>query len=293
MNYRQFVSAVEARVKQQMKEGMSVCIRTTVKNNGKSRIGITVSEKGINISPTIYLEEYFEQYQKHHSLDRIAKSILKLYQEVRVERAWETSVLQSFQKMQSKIVYKLIHAEENEELLEQIPHVCVLDLAIVFYVLLDVNDSGTATILITDDIVKMWGVKKDVIYKIAHQNTKKLLPPEFQTMRSVVAELLDERADEQEGEDCMYVLTNEIRSFGAACMLYDKVLEDIGNQLGENYYVLPSSVHEVIIVPESKSPNRIDLEEMIEEINDTQVEEEEVLSYRAYYFSRKENRLIL
>lgn len=49
----------------------------------------------------------------------------------------------------------------------------------------------------------------------------------------------------------------------------------------------------LIIVPESKSPNRIDLEDMIEEINDTQVEEEEILSYRAYYFSRKENRLIL
>ena len=77
-----------------------------------------------------------------------------MYQEVRIEHAWETSVLQSFSKMQQKIVYKLIHAEENAELLEQIPHMCVLDLAIVFYVLLDVSKSGTATILITDDIVK-------------------------------------------------------------------------------------------------------------------------------------------
>ena len=293
MNYQQFVSAVEVRIKQQVKEGMSVCIQTTMKNNGKNRVGIMVSEKGINVSPTIYLEEYFQQYQKHQSLDRIVKSILKLYQEVRIEHAWETSVLQSFSKMQQKIVYKLIHAEENAELLEQIPHMCVLDLAIVFYVLLDVSKSGTATILITDDIVKMWGVEKERIYNIAHQNTKRLLPPEFQTMRSVVAELLGEETNDQEGEDFMYVLTNEIRSFGAACILYDKVLEDIGNQLGENYYVLPSSVHEVIIVPESKSPNRIDLEDMIEEINDTQVEEEEILSYRAYYFSRKENRLIL
>ena len=276
MNYQQFVSAVEVKVKQQVKEGISVCIQTTMKNNGKNRVGIMVSEKGINVSPTIYLEEYFQQYQK-----------------VRIEHAWETSVLQSFSKMQQKIVYKLIHAEENAELLEQIPHMCVLDLAIVFYVLLDVSKSGTATILITDDIVKMWGVEKERIYNIAHQNTKRLLPPEFQTMRSVVAELLGEETNDQEGEDFMYVLTNEIRSFGAACILYDKVLEDIGNQLGENYYVLPSSVHEVIIVPESKSPNRIDLEDMIEEINDTQVEEEEVLSYRAYYFSRKENRLIL
>ena len=59
MNYQQFVSAVEVRIKQQVKEGMSVCIQTTMKNNGKNRVGIMVSEKGINVSPTIYLEEYF------------------------------------------------------------------------------------------------------------------------------------------------------------------------------------------------------------------------------------------
>ena len=103
MNYQQFVSAVEVKVKQQVKEGISVCIQTTMKNNGKNRVGIMVSEKGINVSPTIYLEEYFQQYQKHQSLDRIVKSILKLYQEVRIEHAWETSVLQSFSKMQQKI----------------------------------------------------------------------------------------------------------------------------------------------------------------------------------------------
>ena len=82
-------------------------------------------------------------------------------------------IAELFKNAAKKIVYKLIHAEENAELLEQIPHVCVLDLAIVFYVLLDVSKSGTATILITDDIVKMWGVEKEKIYNIAHQKHEK------------------------------------------------------------------------------------------------------------------------
>lgn len=293
MNYQQFVCAVERKVKQQMTEGMSVCIQRTTKNNGKVRIGIMLSEEGSNVSPTIYLEEYFDQFQKHKSIDQVVKNIWRLYREVRIEHTWETSILQSFSKTRQKIVYKLIHAQENEELLKTIPHVLYLDLAIVCYILLDISESGTATILITNEMMKMWKIEKEMLYSIAHQNTKKALPAEFKTMRAVVAELLGEESKPGEGEDLMYVLTNEIRSFGASCILYDKVLEDIGNQLGENYYVLPSSVHEVIIVPESKSPNRADLEDMIEEINDTQVEEEEILSYRAYYFSRKENRLIL
>lgn len=293
MNYQQFVCAVEQKVKQQMREGMSVCVQRTIKNNGKVRIGIMLSEEGSNVSPTIYLEEYFDQFQKHKSIDQVVKNIWRLYREVRIEHTWETTILQSFSKTRQKIVYKLIHAQENEELLKTIPHVLYLDLAIVCYILLDISESGTATILITNEMMKMWKIEKELLYSIAHQNTKKALPAEFKTMRSVVAELLGEENQLGEGEDLMYVLTNEIRSFGASCILYDKVLEDIGNQLGENYYVLPSSVHEVIIVPESKSPNRADLEDMIEEINDTQVEEEEILSYRAYYFSRKENRLIL
>lgn len=294
MNYQQFVSAVEQLVKQQISDNMSVGVHTTLKNNGKSRVGIIVSEKGMNVSPTIYLEEYFEQFQREHSLDTIVKSILKLYQEIRVEQVWDTERLQEYACVRSKVVYKLIHAEENTELLEQIPYIPYLDLAIVFYILLDANRFGTASILLTNELMELWGVEKEELYKTAHQNTKRLLAPEFRTMQSVVKELMGEQEqDEEKTEDFMYVLTNRFRSFGAACILYDGFLETVGNQLEENFYVLPSSVHEVIIVPESKSPNRVDLEEMIEEINHTQVEEEEILSNRAYYFSRKENRLIL
>ena len=132
----------------------------------------------------------------------------------------------------------------------------------------------------------------ETLHQTAFSNIKTLLPAELKTMNVVIHELLEEPFDESE-EDCMYVLTNPIRTFGAACILYEGVLEDIGNQLNENFYILPSSIHEVIIVPESKSPNRVELEEMIHEINETQVAVEEVLSDKAYYYSRKEKRLIL
>lgn len=293
MNYQQFVSAVERRVRQQLGSGMSVCVHTVLKNNGKTRVGLNLSENGINIAPTIYLEEYFQQFQKNQSLDYIVRQIITVYREVRCQHSWETEPFQEYARMYHKIVYKVVHAEKNRELLREIPHVLYLDLAIVFYVLLEASESGTVSILITKEMMKIWGVDKEKIYEAAKKNTRKLLTAEFRTMRSVMKELLGEEEEDEEGEDLMYVLTNHIRSFGAACILYDNVLEDIGNQLNENFYVLPSSVHEVMIVPESKSPNRLELEEMIAEINDTQVEAEEILSYRAYYFSRKENRLLV
>lgn len=291
MNYQQFVGVVEEKVRQAMPDGTSVYVHKTMKNNGTSRVGLTVTEEDINISPTIYLEEYFEKFQKKESLESIVQHILSVYRDVRVEHSWETEQLKDYESMKEKIVYKLIHAEKNKELLENVPHIPYLDLAVVFYALLEIHLSGTATLLITNDILKLWGVQTVQIYRDAVWNTPRLLAPEFQTMRDVIADILGE-TNREEGDDFLYVLTNRLRSFGAACMLYEHVLEDIGNQLGENFYVIPSSVHEVLIVPESKSPNRSDLEEMIEEINDTQVAEEEILSYRAYYFNRKENRFI-
>lgn len=293
MNYQQFVSAVEEKVKKEMQTGMSVYVHTAMKNNGKNRVGITVTENGVNISPTIYLEEYFEQFQRNRPLEEIVSSILEVYREVKLEHSWETDVLRHYEKIRGKVVYKLVHMEKNRELLKTVPYIPYLDLAIVFYVLLEINLSGTATLLITDDILKLWGVKKERVYEDARVNTPKLLPVEFKTMKSVVAELMEDFQVTESEEDYMYVLTNNLRSFGATGILYENVLQEIGEKIGENYYVLPSSIHEVILVPESKSPSRIYLEKMIEEINDTQVEDEEVLSDRAYYFSIKENRLIL
>ena len=99
---------------------------------------------------------------------------------------------------------------------------------------------------------------------------------------------------EWEGErEILYVLSNRLRSFGAAAVLYEERLEMIGEVLGENYYVLPSSVHEVIIIPESDAPGQKKLSEIVTEINETQVDDEEVLSNNAYYYDREKRELVL
>ena len=116
-----------------------------------------------------------------------------------------------------------------------------------------------------------------------------LLPDEFQTMRAVIEELTG--MEETGKEDRMYILSNEIRSYGAAAILYEGRLEKIGDYLKENYYVLPSSVHEVIIVPESEAPGQAELSRLVKEINETQVDPEEVLSNHAYYYDRKQKKL--
>lgn len=249
-------------------------------------------QEGVNVSPTIYLEECYEQFQEGKTLEQITEQILRLYREVRFKDSWAGDYIQSFEKIKHMIMYKLINRRKNEKILQDTPYIPFQDLAVVCYALLEMNRKGTATMLVKDEHLKMWDVTKEDVFTQAEENSRKLLPVEFSRMKDVIAEMLELDLEESDEEDFMYVLSNESRSYGAACMLYEGVLEMIGKELGENYYVIPSSVHEVIIIPESRAPEKEEIEEMIAEINETQVEEEEVLSDRVYYYSVKEKRLI-
>lgn len=166
MNYQQFIEEVERRVKEKIKgnETITVYIHTAVKNNGKERKGITVSEKGIHISPTIYLEEYFQQFQEGKPIEKIVEKILQLYEEVKCSHPCEESLLQNYEELKGKFACKLIHRGKNEKLLNDIPYVPWMDLAIVVFVLLEVSPYGTATVLVRKEHLEIWGLTEAQLF---------------------------------------------------------------------------------------------------------------------------------
>lgn len=293
MTYYQFIHAVEEKIKKEVKEERKISVHTNIKNNGVKRTGIMISENGINISPTIYLEEYFQQFKRGYPLELIVKDILSLYEKIRFQNSWkEGEKVKSYDFVKGRIIYRLVNRERNRKLLEDVPYKEYLDLAIVYYVLLEMDEYGMASMLVRREHLKMWKVSEEDIYYRACKNTQKLLPYDFSTMRSVIMELLEIGREIEEQTGKMYILSNVMRSYGACAMMYQDLLRKIGEELEENYYILPSSVHETIIVAESEAPGKEELCEMIEEINETQVEEEEVLSNRAYYYECDTGKLL-
>ena len=179
------------------------------------------------------------------------------------------------------------------------PHFPCLDLAIVFHVLVDMKEEDRiATMLVRNEHLKWWKVTREEIYREACANTQKLLPERFTTLYALLAgsgegaDALEKEPGEEPGCS-MYVLSNCIRNFGAAAVLYRNVLKNIGKYLEEDFYVLPSSVHEVIIVPDSSAPSWQETAAIVKEINETQVREEEVLSDVPYHYRREEDRLAM
>lgn len=293
MNYQEFIYSVECAVKKDLPENFSAQIHNVTKNNGNERVGLAITGEESNLSPTIYLEEFYEKYQEGETIEEIVEQIFLIYHDVKVNTRWEPKSLLDYEAVKDKIAYKLINAKKNEEMLETTPHRTILDLAIVCYVLLEIDEMGTATVLVTEDILRLWDIDEDTLFERAKHNTQRLLPEQFCAMKAILMEFCDGSMKLPEESDGLYVLTNERKHLGAICMLYPEVLKNIGKQLGENYYIIPSSIHEVIIVPEHFSPGREGLKEMIAEVNETQVEAEEVLSNVPYYYDRNEERLVL
>lgn len=302
MDYQEFLCAVKEELNKRLEGGVKASIYTAVKNNGSIKKGVLIETPDDNTAPAMYLDEFFERFQKGEDIKQLAQEVLVFYENIRIKGTWNCDSFQNYEKIRDKVLFRLINTEKNEGILKYIPHIQVLDLSVVFYILLESGESENATVQIRNEHLKLWGIQKEALYHSAVENASKLLPAEFFTMRHAVEEMLECEFTQEENlldsrddnvQDVMYILTNSIRSYGAACMVYPHVLEMIGGMLKENFFVLPSSVHEIIIVPESKGIDEEEMSEMVNEINEAQVAPEEVLSNHAYFYQREGGKLMM
>lgn len=303
MDYREFADAVQKQMSQVMTGGEKVSLYTAVKNNEQERTGILIETPGINLSPTIYLEEYYESYRKGRPIEQIVSELTDFYDSIRKEESWDCERILTYEGVKDRIVFKLINTAKNRRFLGTVPHRMFLDLSIVFYVLIEATGEGTAAMVVSNQHVKRWGVCTEVLWSDAVRNVGRLLPAELVTMNYALKEMLMKSAgstmkepenllvDSDRERDGMYVLSNNTKNYGAACIAYPHVMEMIGEVLKQDYFILPSSIHEVVIVPYTREISRAEMDDMVRDINETQVAEEEVLSNHVYLYERSTGRL--
>ena len=183
---------------------------------------------------------------------------------------------------------RLVNYKQNEKMLQEVPHFRDHDLAIIFYCLLHANKENNAHILIHNSHLDIWKISKEALYQVAKKNTPKLLPHQLMPLTEVLLQshyICDEDIDKNDPQ--IYILTNNYRTNGATALLYE-LLSQIADSFEKDLLILPSSIHEVLILPiDSISKSTLDhYGTFIREINETQLADDEVLSDHAYYFQR-------
>ena len=289
MEYREFLENVRKEVESRYDSNVSVTLNHVMKNNGTELDGITIMEKDKNIAPTIYINSFYDRYREGVSLKAVVSEIIRIYNQNKNSININADYFENYENVRKTIVYKLVNYQKNKKLLEDVPYKRVLDLAVVFYCLIEQRKGVSATALIHNEHLRIWNVTEDEIYNDALKNTPVLLAGSIVPMSKILSEIAgtapvdnDEKVCEYTGEDILYVLTNSSRVNGAACILYDNLLKKFANDVHSDLYILPSSVHEVIIVPKKNAFDKSELADMVREVNEQGVSQDEILSDNEY-----------
>lgn len=305
MNYGEFLEYVRDGISKILGEESNVYVHKVLKNNNIELDALAVTQPGSNVSPTIYLNEYYNDYLDGMKLGEIVNDIYDLYEEHRGKMEFDIEIFKDFEKIKKRIAFKVINAASNQKLLEDVPNIPLLDLAIVFYFIVDSDFLGSATALIHNMHLELWNINEKELYKIAMENTPKILNYELRNMNEIIREMISseikgeipdiafKEVEDSKGRIKMYVLTNSQKVNGAACILYDGILANFASKHGKDLYILPSSVHEVILVLDEDEIKKEDLDNMVREVNRIEVDEGDILSDHAYIYRKDINQICM
>ena len=279
----------------------SVMVHKVTKNNDLVLTGISIRSREVNIAPTIYMDDYYNNYKNGRPVMEIIAEIENIYNTYKLEHNFDVNNITDFNHVQGKICYKLVNKDKNKELLSDAPYIQFHDLAIVFYVVVSEDSDRTGTITVRNNLMEMWG-NPDIneLYRIAKNNTQKRYKGSVFNMIEIMGEIISHNVDNIEPnivddffemnftyEDNMipmFVATNNKKINGAGVILYEGLLKAFAEKIGSDFYILPSSIHEVIFVPANGDMDVRYLIQMVKEVNATEVSPSEVLSDNVYKY---------
>ena len=274
--------------------GYTVSEVSVDKNNGVCLDALLIKKKGINLSPTIYLNSYYEDYLDGECLREGAARLVRDYMAALPDEGIDISFFEDYEEVRKRLAFKLISSELNEELLENIPHLPFLDMEIAFYYSVDVGKMDGGAILIRNSHMEHWGVKTEDLMRDSLKNAPRILPGTHREICDLMETMCPEKSgmltDELKGLN-LYVLSNERMTLGAAVILYPGMPEEVAQLLGSGFYIIPSSIHEVIVVSDKNETDITYLKDMIKVINRTQVAPQDVLSDSLYYFDAETGKI--
>lgn len=260
------------------------------------------SQDDIIVSPTVYINEMYEKYQKTGDLSFVFTTTARL-----VERALaEKPVIPDFAEMKNKIVFQLVNTAQNKTLLKDLPHRKFLDLSVIYRVVIEEDKNGMKSSVVRHDLARTLGLTEEKLFALAMENTRKMFPTVVRNLSEVLREMMIEDGmppelanmmfsdDQPDGCPTLFIISNTSKMYGAAVILYEDVLRELAGRFDSDLYILPSSIHEVMAVPivdDMQTPE--ELSEMVTSINTEQVDIEDRLSNLVYRYDKASGKIVI
>ena len=291
MNLQEFIELLKEKVSDILGPEYEIDSRRIEKNNSIEYDCLSISHDNCNISPNIYVNSMFLEYKNGHSIDALAQWAVKQYRECLKSIDDTNCMFLNTENAEEKVILRLVNYAKNKKMLAKCPHDKVRDLAVTYhFVLSNDNEKGISTFRIDYDNMKYLNLTEESIREHARKNTERLFPAIFEKVEYLVKSSIESGVIPH-GHNIpffdgipMYLLTTTSGLNGAGCILYDGMLERIHKSIGSDYYIIPSSINEIIIVPADIGMGEDVLNDMLRSVNAEAVPDAEVLSENVYRY---------
>ena len=291
LTYRDFQESLTQLVSQELnKNGKYHCELTQAKKNNVVLTGLSIRQDGSKSAPIIYLSDSYQSYLQGKPLNQISKEMVEFYRSQEIPE-FDHIDFADYEKMKEILRVRLVSKENNQAYYKKGPYRIHPMGAEVLYMEVERNESGSMYTQVTNDMAESWKIPKAELFQMALENTQKSDEVKFQSMNEVMSEIMTGNAEE-DFDSPMYVLTNKDTQYGATVALYPDVLKQISRQIGSDYYILPSSVHELLILRKKDCDiTEKELRSMVREINQSIVEPEEILGNEVFEYRADMDRV--
>ncbi len=286
MDYKIYKESLRDKVQEQLGENVSVYYTEMVKNNNVRKEALALQTKGENTTAMIYVDSLLEAYACTGNIEESKNTVLEIYKRRDdVLADWNGF---GWEQVKPYIRIRLVRMEGNEEYLKDRPYKKVLDLAMIFVVLLKEKE-GEMAAQVSWTQIKAWGINAEELYRTAIDNFRK---EEF-IITNMTSLFPAKLAEELEMGIDMYIFSTKNRIQGARAMLRVDMLKIFADEKGCNLFILPSSVHEVLLICEEKDMCVAGLKEIVSSVNGNPdvIAAEEVLSDSVYYYDREKGEI--
>ena len=295
MVYKEFEAKVMEALQEKLGCGYRVesgipgeCRKTT----GRS---ILIGRQGVNASMIVKMDEYYTKYMhgaaRKEGIAQVVSEILDVCKGRIPDCDIDVSKFADWDSIKTHIRARLVNTERNQGHLEKAPHRDFLDLSLEYYADMPEAFPGRqATTPIWDGHMLYWGVDEETLYQTAMEDMEDADDMAFECMDELLVPCRDIEKEIKEGllNGCpMYVLGNKSRINGAVQICRQDVMGNVSGFFKQDFWILPSSIHEVILLPAGEYGEDAEgLAGIVKEVNDTQLAPEEILSYHVYRYSR-------
>ncbi len=290
----QFVEAVKDKLEEMDLGDAKVDLQTVNKPN-ESYEAMTVTPAGGNVGVNMNVNRFYDAVEDGMPFEEAVNRASEMVDNgIAQMPEVDIASLKDYEQMKDKLAMEVVSSEANAELLSTVPHQNMEDMAVVYRFVLGKDDNGMASVVVTNSMLESYGVTPEQLHMDALKNAPAIKPVVIQGMTELMTEMMGDDfaalglamdpADEK-----MFVATVPDKVQGASVIAYQDFMDQADERLGGDFYILPSSIHEILLVKDDGEANAHDLRNMVMEVNETQVSPEEKLTDSVYHYDSKDH----